>query len=131
MPDPSKGPVNDDDLLANAIPITSDDEEVEDLAPIELEESDSTTNPKEITSFGTKAIRLDDWKRAPNKDGKGATHCKTFISKLRLDGIQHLDDQINEWLDEHPDYEVKFATSSVGLLVGKNPEQALFMTVWV
>jgi hypothetical protein len=71
------------------------------------------------------------WNRQPNKDGRGATHCKTFVVKLRMDAIENLDAQINEWLDAHPELEVKFSTSAIGVLVGKINEPAMFIQVWV
>jgi len=67
----------------------------------------------------------------PNKTGHGAIHVKTFVAKLRLDSIEHMDQQINEWLDAHPDYEVKFCTMSTGELKDKLTEPALFLCVWV
>jgi hypothetical protein len=71
------------------------------------------------------------WNRQPNKDGAGATHVKTFVTKLRMDAVENMDLQINEWLDAHPELEVKFSTSAVGVLVGKINEPAIFVMVWV
>jgi hypothetical protein len=69
--------------------------------------------------------------RMPNADGKGAVHVKTFHAKLRVDALDFLDEQINQWLEEHPEYEVKFSTATIGALVGKTTEPALFVMVWV
>jgi len=128
--------VTDDELLANAIPIdTTDLESIsdEDLVPIELETTPmgSTSGESKIRTFGPMSKTMKQWKRAPKKTGTGATHVKTFIAKLRMDAIDHLDEQVNQWLDEHPDYEVKFVTQSVGPLKGKTIEEALFLCVWV
>ena len=137
---------SDEELLADAIPIDSFDDEPEDaddavvldeeedeLAPIDLVEADpSDQSISKITMFGPKAVTHDEkWNRKPNVTGTGAIHVKTFVTKLRLDAIDHLDEQINEWLDKHPEYEVKFVTTSVGQLVGKVTEEALFVNVWV
>jgi len=149
MPDPHK---TDEELLADAIPIDLAEEERaslkkpddgfersghdEDLIPIEIDEPDPNLNPNQaskIQVFG-QAIRKphsDHWARTPNITGKGAIHLKTFVAKLRLDAIDNLDEQVNEWLDAHPEYEVKFATTSVGKLVGKISEDAIFMNIWV
>ncbi|NBC10336.1 MAG: hypothetical protein GVY24_01190, partial [Planctomycetes bacterium] len=138
----------DDDLLASAIPIDAADleelEEVEevdpadeqDLAPIEIDqttgdESGETSSGRTIQTFGPDIRHEDKWSRTPNTPGTGAIHVKTFVAKLRLDAIDHMDQQVNEWLDAHPQYEVKFVTTTVGKLVGKNTEDALFMSVWV
>ncbi|MEO1237435.1 MAG: hypothetical protein AAFX76_11665 [Planctomycetota bacterium] len=140
-----KRPVSDDDLLANAIPIdlTEDDEtpppqagDDDDLVPLDLSEPDPDQDPRsasKIQVFGD-ALRkphTDHWNRTPHATGTGAIHVKTFVAKLRLDAIDNLDEQVNQWLDAHPEYEVKFVTTSIGKLVGKISEDALFMNVWV
>lgn len=73
----------------------------------------------------------ESWKRPTNLTGTGATHVKSFHCKLSSDAIEFLDRQINEWLDAHPDYEVKQVTSSVGEWQGKIKEPALIVQVWV
>ena len=147
----------DQELLADAIPIDLAEQDTpqaqtlppdrasdglersdndEDLVPIDLDDSSVGTDPNQaskIQVFG-QALRkphTDNWNRTPNTTGQGAIHCKTFVAKLRLDAIDNLDEQVNEWLDNHPEYEVKFVTTSVGKLVGKISEDALFMNVWV
>ena len=133
---------SDDELLANAIPIDQIEDEAEDeaegteedeLAPIDLVEVDpAEQTSNKITMFGPKTGREQKtWARQPNVTGSGATHVKTFVSKLRLDAIDNLDEQINDWLDQHPECEVKFVTTSVGQLVGKVTEEAVFVNVWV
>jgi hypothetical protein len=37
---------------------------------------------------------------------------------------------INEWLDDHPEIEVKFVTQTVHVFEGKIREPALVMNVW-
>lgn len=71
------------------------------------------------------------WKRNPNLTGTGAIHVKSFHCKLTGDSLEFLDSQINEWLDEHPEYEVKFVTTSVGEWTGKLKEPSLIVNVWV
>lgn len=161
----SSKPVSDDDLLASAIPIESDDEdesletldendEVPDassgsaassssskadkeddmFAPIDIEDfahDESGEAVSKIQMFGERKAHEDHWQRKPNVTGKGAIHVKTFVAKLRYDAIEHLDEQVNQWLDNHPEYEVKFVTTTVGELRGKLLEPALFMNVWV
>lgn len=144
-------PKTDDDLLADAIPTDpseleeiKEDEDVQDaishgaddLEPIDLDEApddgaQGTMSGRTIQTFGGAVKHEDKWNRTPNSPGTGAIHVKTFVTKLRLDAIEHMDQQINEWLDAHPQYEVKFVTESVGKLIGKNVEEALFVSVWV
>lgn len=141
-----KSHASDDDLLADAIPIDLDaeDDEIEvledssqggstddELAPIDIAGPGESLGGK-IQMFGPQSGKHEDkWSRTPNTPGTGAIHVKTFVTKLRLDAIDHLDQQINEWLDSHPQYEVKFVTTTVGKLVGKITEEALFVNVWV
>ena len=151
-----RDPVDDDALLEDAIPIdeVSDedgDELLRSAIPIDESSSDSGTGDDpdgiqavelangdvsgpstKIRAFGNQENRHDEkWSRSPNTTGRGAIHVKTFVTKLRLDAIEHMDQLINEWLDAHPEYEVKLVTTSVGELLGKTKEQAIFMSVWV
>ncbi len=135
----------DDDLLADAIPIDSDDSDslLADAIPIneasepdgiELVEGDDEGTKQEIRSFGATKKKDDDdskYQRKLNVTGTGGIRAKTFVAKLRLDAIDHLDHQINDWLDAHPHYEVKYVTTVVGELTGKIKEPALFMTVFI
>jgi hypothetical protein len=75
--------------------------------------------------------REDNWKRKPNANGTGATHVKSFHCKLADDSLAFMDQQINSWLDEHPEVEVKFVTSSIGEWQGKIKEPGLIVNVWI
>jgi hypothetical protein len=143
---------NEDDLLADAIPIDlseSDDllsdaipiDQVTEAAPasdgIDLAGGDDTgpsTASKHIRTFDTRKKTGDEdskYQRKPHATGTGGIRAKTFVAKLRLDAIEHLDHQMNDWLDQHPNYEVKYVTTVVGELTGKIKEPALFMTVFI
>jgi len=71
-----------------------------------------------------------DWKRKTITPGTGAIRVKTFHGKLSDQGIEYLDDSINEWLDAHPEAEIKFVTSNVGMYEGKFKDLALILNVW-
>lgn len=77
------------------------------------------------------AQHSDNWTRTPNTPGTGAIHVKSFHCKLTGDSLTFLDQQINEWLDAHPEYEVKLVTTSVGEWTGKLKEPNLIVNVWV
>ena len=147
MPDNS-GHATDEELLSNALPMPSDEdadqitleEEDHELDPIEVGDlSGGGMDPADMTStkiraFDGSSIRKphdEHWSRKPNANGTGAIHVKSFVAKLRLDAIDNLDEQVNQWLDAHPEYEVKFVTTSIGELKSKITEPALFMNVWV
>jgi hypothetical protein len=86
-----------------------------------------------IRSFEQKlgARHEDQWARSPNVTGTGAIHVKSFHCKLTGDSLGFLDEQVNQWLDEHPQYEVKMVTTSVGEWSGKLKEPNLIVNVWV
>lgn len=98
--------------------------------------------PSEAADSGASKIRMfdqklgagrheDSWKRTPNINGTGAIHVKSFHCKLTGDSLDFLDQQINEWLDAHPQYEVKMVTTSIGEWTGKLKEPNLIVNVWV
>ena len=101
--------------------------------PVPVEEAIGPSGgEKKITAFGEHQRRHEDaWNRTPNTTGAGAIHVKTFHSKLTADALDNMDRAINEWLDAHPQYEVKFVTSTVGTMTGKLKEPHLICQVWV
>jgi len=68
--------------------------------------------------------------RRPLTDGPFATRCRTFHCKMADAAIMHLNEQINEWLDHHPEVMVKFANSTVGVLEGKHNDPHLVITLF-
>ena len=84
-----------------------------------------------IRAFGESRRHEDSWQRTPNTTGSGAIHVRTFHSKLTDDALVYMDQMVNEWLDAHPQYEVKFVNSTVGNLTGKLKEPHLICQVWV
>lgn len=84
-----------------------------------------------ITPFGKDQRHEEKWNRKPNTTGRGAIHVKTFHAKLTDDALTYMDQCINEWLDAHPQYEVKLVNSTVGTLTGKLKEPHLICQVWV
>lgn len=73
----------------------------------------------------------DSWQRTPNTTGRGAIHVKSFHCKLTGESLEYLDRQINEWLDAHPQYEVKFVSTGIGTWTAKVKEPHLIVQVWV
>jgi hypothetical protein len=86
---------------------------------------------KKITAFGAGKKQESTWTRQPNTTGTGAAHVKTFHSKLTDDALRYVDVQINEWLDENPEFEVKLVTTTIGTFTGKVKEPHLICQVWV
>ncbi|MHC4908980.1 MAG: hypothetical protein ACYTF9_04585 [Planctomycetota bacterium] len=103
---------------------------VNDPVPVVESESPSGLSPK-IRALGEKRRHEDEWSRTPNTNGTGAIHVRTFHTKLTDDALGYMDQTINEWLDAHPQYEVKFVNSTVGILTGKLKEPHLICQIWV
>ena len=82
----------------------------------------------QATAIGTRKI---EWKRKPNLDGKGATHVKSFHARLNTEALEMMDLQINQWLEEHPELEVKCVNATIGEWQGKVKEPNLILQVWV
>lgn len=126
---PDSVPEVDDDLsLDDTLPIDVSD------APMPVASGTGDPAPSKIRTFEQRlgAGRHEDkWARTPNVTGKGAIHVKSFHCRLTGDSLEFLDQQINEWLDAHPQYEVKMVTTSVGTWSGKLKEPNLVVNVWV
>ncbi|VAX40122.1 hypothetical protein MNBD_PLANCTO03-1522 [hydrothermal vent metagenome] len=107
-----------------------------------------TRNPKPAGSDGTSskitfgspaggnsisATRHEDtWSRTPNSPGTGAIHVRSFRAKLSDDALAYLDQTINEWLDAHPQYEVKMVNTAIGEWSTKlGKEAGIIVNVWV
>jgi hypothetical protein len=118
---------------ASPLPIGQVEEE-----PIALVDDDVA--PPSATEEFTKKIKAlgeaglhkkhHDWKRKPLQTGFGAVRVRSFHGKYSDQGLQYLDDAINEWLDANPEVEVKFVTSTVGVFEGKIREPALVLNLW-
>ncbi len=123
-----------DKSIDDEIAASLDDTLPIDIADDPIPTASSTDAAPKIRTFQQKLSSLkheDNWNRTPNSNGTGAIHCKSFHCKLTGDSLEFLDQQINEWLDAHPQYEVKFVTSSIGTWTGKHKEPNLIVTVWV
>ena len=87
--------------------------------------------PKKITAFDQGKKEASEWLRQPVSTGTGASHVRTFHSKLTDDALGYIDQQVNEWLDENPEFEVKLVTTTIGTFTGKVKEPHLICQVWV
>ena len=116
-----------------ATPKASADEDaislVEDADPDAIEET-APAGPSKIKFGADIGIKKHDWKRQLRQGGTGATRVRTFHGKLSDQGLEYIDEAINVWLDEHPDIDVKFVTTNVGMFDGKFKDLALVVNVW-
>jgi hypothetical protein len=101
-------------------------------ADIQVESLETPTGlTRKITAFGGSEKKESEWARVPNTTGNGATHLRTFHSKLTDDALRYVDTQINAWLDENPEFEVKLVSTTIGTFTGKVKEPHLICQVWV
>ncbi len=87
--------------------------------------------PKKIQAFGGDTHhKKHEWKRPTAFTGNGACRVRSFHGKYSEQGLEYLDNAINEWLDANPDVEVKFVTPTVMTFEGKIREPALVLNLW-
>jgi DNA-directed RNA polymerase subunit M/transcription elongation factor TFIIS len=67
---------------------------------------------------------------AQRADGRGATRCRIFHAKLNDGALKFMQEQINDWIDQHPEVEIKHASTQVGVVEGKSAEPHLIITVF-
>jgi hypothetical protein len=122
-----------------AMPMTGHKATDEELAPLELIDEDFSADapadehhPSKIKALGVKAVagKHGEFARKTTATGHGACRVRSFHSRLSDEGVAYMDDKINDWLDHHPEIEVKFVTSTVGTFEGKIREPALVLNVW-
>ena len=112
---PVSAPRADDD---GAIALIEDGEEAEVLH-------------KKIKAFGgNEGPKTTKWKRTPLAHDKAPMRVRTFHAKLSDQGLEYLDEAINHFIDDHPEVEVKFVTTNVGMFDGKFKDFALIVNVW-
>lgn len=85
---------------------------------------------KKITFGPEMQQRQANYTRQLNANGTGSCRVRSFHGKLSEQGLEYMDHSINEWLDHHPEIEVKFVTSSIGQFDGKMKEPAVILQVW-
>jgi hypothetical protein len=70
------------------------------------------------------------FKRPLLSAGHGATRVRIWHCKMASGPVSHMNAQINEWLDNHPDIEIKFANTTVGTWEGKHSEPNLILSLF-
>lgn len=123
-----------------AMPVIGHKPSDEELSSLELVEDDAAVAdaglvadaPSKIRAFGVKAAITSkhEYARKPAVTGRGACRVRSFHARLSDEGLTFMDEKINEWLDHHPEIEVKLVTSSTAVFEGKIREPALVLNVW-
>jgi hypothetical protein len=81
-------------------------------------------------SSGIGAGPATQFKRKTHASGTGACRVRSFHGRLSDEGLAFMDGKINEWLDGHPEIEIKTVTTTVGMYDGKIKEEALVVNIW-
>ncbi len=105
---------------------------VEKEEPLTLVEPSSVIKPGGLRAFGATAAKTEhkmQFKRPLNTDGRGATRCRMFCSKIAFASLQHMEQQINEWVDSDT-IEIKHVGHVIGTMEGKTQEPNLIVMVW-
>ena len=114
-------PVKNEDLD----PITLVDEEPAQKGPADGSQA------SKIRAFSVPGMHKEaKFKRQTFVTGHGAVRVRSFHGRLSDEGMSFLDDKIHDWLDQHPEIEVKFVTTTIGQFEGKIREPALVLNVW-
>lgn len=99
---------------------------------ISIVEEVGSNTAKKSKAFGTASMsegHKKDYKRPLNNDGKGATRCRVFHSKIQENPLLHMETVINDWVDEEG-IEIKHIAQCIGIMEGKRAEPNLLVTVW-
>lgn len=98
------------------------------------ESHDAAAHPDK-SAVGLSAIVMSDpeavgYRRPLNRLGTGASRIRIWHCKLSDGPLAVLNQQINEWLEAHPDVEVKFATTTIGEWEGRRSEAQFIITLY-
>lgn len=123
---------DEDDPLLMAEPL--EDEKDQEEEPIQLVDMGGEQVDSGIRAFGAAAGGLGQkqrkaYDRTPNVTGEGAVRCRLFHSKLHAGSLEHMEEQINDWIDDEA-IEVKHVGHVVGTMEGKRAEPNLIVMVW-
>jgi len=106
----------------------------EPIALVDLDEESPAGTSTRIHGFSGGQVGVQHaerkYERPLLRGTSSATRCRTFHCKLTDASFKHLNDQINEWLDQNEDIEIKFALSNIGVVEGKHADPHLIITVF-
>lgn len=116
-------------------PLAFDDGGLEDASEgsasgAEAHPGGTSSDRIQYTSGPPRGAERKSYQRALGTGVGHATRCRTFHCKLSDAAFAHLDDQINDWADQHQDVEIKFATTSIGTIEGKHADPHLIVNVF-
>ena len=120
VPVPPPIPTGDQDSGPQPVPAPVPEPEADLIALVENFDEAVPTKRKAFGT-GTGTQHKEDFRREMNLDGKGATRCRLFTSKIGMGPLTHMEEMINEWLDSDK-IEVKHVGHVIGTMEGKRAE---------
>jgi len=92
----------------------------------------SAVRSASLKAFGAgaaAAAKRKQYTRPVNLPGTGAVRCRLFHSKIAPVPLEHMEEQINDWLDGEQ-IEIKHVGHVIGTMEGKRTEPNLIVMVW-
>ncbi|MCG8407416.1 MAG: hypothetical protein MI923_19630 [Phycisphaerales bacterium] len=116
-------------------PVTEGKDIADETLSLVSDDEVTAGGPTQIRSFSEGSTlagvhKEEGYKRPLASHNEPATRVRTFHGKLTEAGLAHMDEQINEWLDSHPDIFIKSSASTVGTFEGKTKEPHLLVTLF-
>ncbi len=124
------------------------DEALEAVMPVDesSENADGSAEPEDINiaDIASSAIKpfvssdlvtppsatQHKFKRHLQHNECGAIRCRIFHAKLNDGALQYVQNQINDWIDQNPEVDVKHLNTNVGVVEGKSSEPHLIITLF-
>ena len=122
------GPTQEDEPLTLLV---EDEDEVISTPKSSTQIRSFGGGPSGGTSHGAPVPEEDHYRRPLQPESPHATRCRTFHAKLTDASMAHMNQLINEWVDKHPEIEIKFAMNCIGMVEGKSSQDPnIFVTVF-
>ncbi len=120
-----------DDDLAEELPESQADADTEGQEISLASIAAPTIKPMSAPSIASSPTPAQHkFKRHLQHQDKGAIRCRIFHGKLNDGALQFMQDQINEWIDQSPEVDVKSVSTDVGIMEGKTSQPHLIITIF-
>ena len=129
-----------DSLTANDTPQAPPPPDISEVDSIDSAEAEDI-NISDIAAPTIKPFAASDlvtppsttqhkFKRHLQHNECGAIRCRIFHAKLNDGALQFVQDQINNWIDQNPEVDIKHLNTNVGVVEGKSSESHLIITLF-
>jgi len=119
-----------DEKKKNFVADLSDDERLSLVDETEVTDRSDQASIYSPTGAEGGGPAPQEFKRPLNQTGQGASRIRVFHAKLSDGAVRHLEEMVNTWLDDHPEVDVKFSTTTVGSWESKHSESHIILTLF-